>query len=665
MIEKMRFVSITGPKEDFDRMIETYLSKYEVHLENALSELKTVQNLRPFIEKNPYKDKLTRLNDYVNQMESVDSRTTGQSKRQTKEKQSNTKQHSLKQSDVNQSMDSAQAMTVTESLHQQIVAQENKKNAILKELERVTALRNQIEPFKEIDEDLQRLNHFQFINVRFGKIVTEHYKRLEHYMLEDSNSIFYKCSSNSEYVWGVYFVPAMLCEKVDAMYASMHFERIVLSEEYEGTPMKAYLQLEEKRRKLEVQMEEVQRDIIKALKGAGEELMEARKKLERLSDSFDIRKLAACFQEEEAVFYILCGWMTERDARSLEQELEEDVNTFILEEDAKEAVFQEPPTKLRNPRFLKPFEMFTRMYGLPSYNEMDPTIFIAITYTFIFGAMFGDVGQGLVLAIGGALLYRFKKMNLAAIISCAGVFSTIFGFLFGSVFGFEDIIEAVWLHPKTSTMAVPVVGELNTVFVVAIGFGMGLILLTMIFHIINAAKEKNWESLFFDTNGVAGLVFYGALVLVIGLMMTGRTMPATAVLIVMFVIPLLLIALKEPLGRWIEHKAEIMPKEKGMFVVQTFFELFEVLLSYFSNTLSFIRVGAFAVSHAAMMEVVLTLAGVESGTTNWIVIVLGNIIVCGLEGLIVGIQVLRLEYYEMFSRFYKGTGREFENKIRR
>ena len=104
-----------------------------------------------------------------------------------------------------------------------------------------------------------------------------------------------------------------------------------------------------------------------------------------------------------------------------------------------------------------------------------------------------------------------------------------------------------------------------------------------------------------------------------------------------------------------------MPKQKGMFVVQTFFELFEVLLSYFSNTLSFVRIGAFAVSHAAMMEVVLMLAGAENGASpNWIVIVLGNLFVCGMEGLIVGIQVLRLEYYEMFSRFYHGTGREFK-----
>ena len=111
----------------------------------------------------------------------------------------------------------------------------------------------------------------------------------------------------------------------------------------------------------------------------------------------------------------------------------------------------------------------------------------------------------------------------------------------------------------------------------------------------------------------------------------------------------------------LEKKADAMPKEKGMFIVQGIFELFEVILSYFSNTLSFVRIGAFAVSHAAMMEVVLMLAGATNGgSPNWIVVVLGNIFVCAMEGLIVGIQVLRLEYYEIFSRFYAGNGREFK-----
>ena len=127
----------------------------------------------------------------------------------------------------------------------------------------------------------------------------------------------------------------------------------------------------------------------------------------------------------------------------------------------------------------------------------------------------------------------------------------------------------------------------------------------------------------------------------------------------MFVLPLLVIFFKEPLTHLIEKKAHLFPEDRAMFIVQGLFEMVEVLLSYFSNTLSFVRIGAFAVSHAAMMEVVLMLGGAESGNINWLVIILGNIFVMGMEGLIVGIQVLRLQYYELFSRFYRGGGRAF------
>ena len=110
------------------------------------------------------------------------------------------------------------------------------------------------------------------------------------------------------------------------------------------------------------------------------------------------------------------------------------------------------------------------MYGLPANDEMDPTMFVALTYTFIFGAMFGDVGQGLCLFVFGGLLYLTKKINLAGIISIAGIFSMFFGFMFGSVFGFEDIIEAHWLRPVSAMTNLPFIGQLNTVFVVAIAF---------------------------------------------------------------------------------------------------------------------------------------------------------------------------------------------------
>ena len=300
------------------------------------------------------------------------------------------------------------------------------------------------------------------------------------------------------------------------------------------------------------------------------------------------------------------------------------------------------------------------MYGLPATNEMDPTMFVALTYTFIFGAMFGDVGQGAVLFAVGGLLYLIKKINLAGIISIAGLFSMFFGVMFGSVFGFEDVIPALWLKPVEAMTKLPFIGQLNTVFIIAIAFGMALNIMVMIFQILNAIKSHDLENLLFSHNGLAGLVFYVFIVLTIVLYMTGHKTPSNILLVIFLGVPVLLFLFKEPLGNLVEKNHKKMEVGKGMFLVQGFFELFETMLSYFSNTLSYVRIGAFAVSHAAIMEVVLMLSGAENGSPNLFGVILGNVIVMLLEGLIVGIQVLRLEYYEMFSRFYKGNGRQFK-----
>lgn len=350
------------------------------------------------------------------------------------------------------------------------------------------------------------------------------------------------------------------------------------------------------------------------------------------------------------MYFILCGWISEIDLKQFTEELEKEADLYLVIGE-NQNTSTTTPTKLKNPGIFRPFEMFVRMYGLPAYNEIDPTSFVAITYSLIFGIMFGDVGQGLCLFIGGALLYKFKRMNLAAIISLAGFFSTIAGFLYGSIFGFEDWIKPVWLSPMHSVM---------TVLFTAVGFGVLLIVTAMIFNIINGIKEHNLGKVLFDTNGVSGLVFYGAAIACVLLYATGRSLPATVVLVIFFAIPLLLIFFREPLAHLLQKKAHIFPENKGMFFIESLFELLEVLLSYVTNTISFLRVGAFALSHAAMMGVVMLLSGVESGNPNIIALIIGNIFITAMEGLIVGIQVLRLEYYEMFSRFYKGTGKEFK-----
>lgn len=636
MIEKMKFLSITGPKEDIDRVIDTYLSKYEIHLENALSELKTVKDLRPYIETNPYRDAYQRSLELKELLPSGD--IAGSKERFPIE----------------------QAVKTVTEIGKEVEALTEKEKTLLEKRKGLQESLERILPFTGLNYDLSSILNFKYIRFRFGRISQEQYKKFESYVYDTIDTVLYKCREDDQYVWLVYFVPETISNRIDAIYSSMHFERFFLPDEYKGTPSDAVRALEEQLRVLQLDLNQVRKQMASILEARQEDLLASADRLETFSTNFNVRKLAACTKQNINTFYILCGWMSDREAEAFQKEIADDEKTFCIVEDDRSNIMSSPPTKLRNPRLFKPFEMFIKMYGLPAYNEIDPTVLIGITYSFLFGFMFGDVGQGLCLLLGGFLLYRFKKMNLAAIICCCGFFSTVFGFLFGSVFGFEDVIKAVWLRPLEHMTSLPFIGKLNTVFIVAISIGMGIILLTMVLNIINSIRSRDPERIFFDTNGMAGLVFYAGFVLTIVLYMTEHPIPAAAALIILFGIPLLLMFFKEPLTNLVEKKARIMPEGKGMFVVQGFFELFEVLLSYFSNTLSFVRVGAFAVSHAAMMEVVLMLSGVEAGNPNWVVVVLGNLFVCGMEGLIVGIQVLRLEYYELFSRFYRGTGRAFK-----
>lgn len=636
MIEKMKFLSITGPKADIDRMTETYLSKYEIHLENALSELTEVANLSPFLEINPYKEALSTIDSFYEQLEDPSQISP-------------------------ELMDIEKAIKTVRAVQDGFRRLEEEKSRLQSEHAEILDPLKIIRPFKNLNFDVSEILNFKYIHYRFGRIEKQYLQKFEKYIYDNLDTLFIKCGEDEMYVYGVYFVPEHQAHKVHAVYSSMHFERIFIPNEYHGTAAEAFEKLDTRHREIHKALDANKEASRKFLQDNSTKIVSAKAALDACSSSFDIRKLAACTPGDTNTFYILCGWMTEKDALAFQKDIQNDEKIFCLMEDQKAPATQKPPTKLRNPKLFKPFEMYVKMYGLPAYNEMDPTWFVAITYSFIFGAMFGDVGQGLVLFLGGLFLYKTKKMDLAGIISCAGVFSVFFGFMYGSFFGFEDVLKAIWLKPMNQMMDVPLVGRLNAVFVIAIGFGMFIILICMVFNIINSIRRGDTEKTWFDSNAVAGLVFYGSIVLTIGLFISGKKLPAAAILVIMFGVPLLLMFLKEPLTNLVEKKSKILPEQKGMFFVQSFFELFEVLLSYLSNTLSFLRIGAFAVSHAAMMEVVLMLAGATNGgSPNWIVVVLGNIFVCAMEGLIVGIQVLRLEYYEIFSRFYAGNGREFK-----
>lgn len=634
MIVKMKFLSISGPRTDIDRVCEVYLSKYEMQLENAVTELKTTDNLLPFVEVNPYKDPLAKAEQFAGLLPD-------------------------KEFHADLSIRKDEILTLVRDINHEYVEFLEKKELLKKKKEELLEKEALLEPFRPLELDIGKVMKYQYMQARFGRIGIDYYRRLEKYLFGDLNAVFLEGTRNEHYVYGCYIAANADISKADSVFNSLHFERMTLDGIYMGTPDAACENLLQDIDNTQKRIDDIDREIENLVNSHASALLGARKLLERMSANFDVRKKAARIEEEQSESYILCGWMGEEDVEALIKDVEKDDKVFVMVEENREKYFGNPPTKLKNPKFFKPFEMFIQMYGLPSHNELDPTMFVALTYTFIFGAMFGDVGQGLCLFVFGGLLYLTKKMNLAGIISIAGLFSAFFGFMFGSIFGFEDIIEARWLRPAEAMMKLPFIGQLNTVFVIAVAFGMALNLLVMLFNILNAAKAHDLENMLFSHNGLAGFVFYGFLVFTIVLYMMGHTTPGNIFLILFLGGPVLCFVFKEPLGNLVQRRKKKMEESKGMFIVQAFFELFETMLSYFSNTISYIRIGAFAVSHAAMMEVVLMLSGVPQGHTNWAVIVLGNILVCGLEGLIVGIQVLRLEYYEMFSRFYKGSGREF------
>jgi V/A-type H+-transporting ATPase subunit I len=311
---------------------------------------------------------------------------------------------------------------------------------------------------------------------------------------------------------------------------------------------------------------------------------------------------------------------------------------------------------------IRPFESLLRTYGLPRYGEVEPTAVVALAFLTMFGFMFGDVGQGAVLFAIGYFIYRrmFRYRDYAVILMECGVFASAFGFLYGSVFGSERWLPALWLQPMHD------VGRLVRT---AIGFGIAFISLGFALNLLNALRRRDLATLW-ERNGLfAALAYWIAVGLLIRYATGGRGSVTLGTALLWLALPAALILLKEPVRAVIrgvrEHRA---PDATELFalVVESLVELLDTIVSTIANTATFIRLAAFAISHAGLFLAVFSVADAVAGSGGaagtigaWAVIVLGNAVIIALEGLIVAIQSVRLEYYEFFSKFYSGGGEAY------
>jgi V/A-type H+-transporting ATPase subunit I len=229
----------------------------------------------------------------------------------------------------------------------------------------------------------------------------------------------------------------------------------------------------------------------------------------------------------------------------------------------------------------------------------------------------------------------------------------VFGFLYGSVFGLDNILPALWIRPMANIMQI---------LIITIAAGVVLLSMAFLIGILNAWMVRDWGRLLFGHNGIAGLVLYWSLLGLVAGAFAKRFPIPSLVFVVPAIISGLAVMLSDLLARLVEGKRPLIEGSVGTYVIQIFFELFETLISLLSNSLSYVRVGAFAVAHGGLGAVIFILANMVSpaqGLGYWVVVALGNLFIIGFEGMIVGIQTLRLEYYEFFSKFFAGGGTRY------
>lgn len=348
-------------------------------------------------------------------------------------------------------------------------------------------------------------------------------------------------------------------------------------------------------------------------------------------------------------YFYLSGWVPESKIQLVRDTVDKYEDSLVDQKKNSQTIAN-PPTKLKNNKITRPFEFLVNMYGAPNYNEIDPTGFFAITYMLLYGMMFGDLGQGLVFVLASFLIEKKSKI-FGQLIRRIGFSASFFGLMYGSVFGIEDLIPTILIKPFDNIIKV---------LIASVAFGVILMVISYILGIYNKLhKQKDFEEGVFGKEGFTGLLMMISFILIILNIVKVNPMPMT-VSIILLILSIVMMVFKQPISRKLLDIYPIYDQSSSDYYIESSFSIIEALLSVFSNLVSFTRVGAFAINHVGLymaFEVMSKLVG--GGFIGIIILILGNILIIGLEGMIVFIQGLRLEFYEMFSKYYKGDGQKF------
>ena len=533
--------------------------------------------------------------------------------------------------------------------------------------------------FSNLQVSYSELEHLSFLSLRIGRIPEDKFEDLKDRL--EGSAVVIKLGNDASHILVASSKKGRFA--LDAELKNHNFVELEVPADFKGVPESALKGLEEKKLQAEKQLEELNTE-----KANFAETHRAQ--LEHLLGCFtiavQIEDVTRRLESTELV-YRITGWIpsaeTESYMKGLDELTEGRIAIRAYEPYEVPSVIsgkEQVPVKLEHGKLVKSFERMIFSYGSPVYGAIDPTPFVAVFFTILFGIMFGDFGQGLFFVLFGILMAcKVIKVGVwnkfAPIFMAIGVSSSIMGLLTGEFFGTESVLEpfaefvtglfgkphAPILHlmPSADPKSIYV---MFGVFGVAVAIGFVINTCGLLLNIINNFMRKKYAEAIFGKNGIAGAVFFWYVVaLVLRIVLAKHTVAAYDIIII--AVSLFFAAFAEPFERAMEGKKPLFENGFGTYIISSLVEIIEVISGYLSNTVSFVRVGAFALSHAVLNFTILTLTNMVGGPDSIggiIVLIAGNALIIVLEGMIVAIQVIRLQYYEFFSKFFHETGKEFK-----
>ncbi len=555
-----------------------------------------------------------------------------------------------------------------------------------KKLSQITENLKEAESFANLKVPYSQLEHLSFLSLKIGKIPADNFTSLREAvgvygviipLGNDKSKILAVSSKKGRFA-------------LDTELKKFGFVNMEIPDSFNGIPEEALLGMRQEKVAAEREVAKINEEKKNYADTHSEEIR-------RLLGSFCISKQVKDIQdglESTSMVYRLTGWIPAADSRSFMKELDDltegriAIREYLPTEVPSVLRGEEKvPVKLTHGKFISAFERMIFSYGSPLYGTIDPTPFVAIFFTFLFGIMFGDFGQGLVIFIAGILMAK-KVIKVGAWNKFAPIFmgvgcsSCVMGLITGEFFGTEKFLEpfALFVTGLFGTPHAPILKVMpssnpNSILVIFGIFGVTIALgflinsVGLVVNMCNNAINRKFGNVFFGKCGLAGILFYWYVVAFSVRIAAFHHVPAVYDWVIIFV-SLFFAAFGEPFERLFNGERPVVENGFGSLVIGGIVELIEVVSSYLSSTLSFVRVGAFALAHA-VLGFIIELMSSKCGPVGGIfVLIAGNAIVVVLEGMIVAIQVIRLQYYEFFSKFFNETGAEFkpfqfhyENKI--